>query len=352
MKKFLKFLFKGFISNQEVLDEGKKKPFWMALIFLLVSLIISVVPAFVSIANTSGASVLTSANNASLDTSLVSFSKYLKENNIVLKIQDDGTLDTSVVLNKDGTDKNEYVVSTTRKVDNVDVTYNLLYIRVIQEVDDPSTSVNEETEAISKYQTMYASGKDTLDGKASTTPHSYLLFSKTYVYLATYLNSSSVVNTLAEDGSVSTFATTNATFGGETSGAAGRIISDFYTAGDNYITSTTENWKTLFNDLYHSSKIRYLWSYTGLILALNFGVTLLVALLVMILTRLKSSRGDKLNYFDALKVVFFASLAPAIITLALGFMIPMLAQVGFILCLGLRSTFLGMRAANPDRYNQ
>jgi hypothetical protein len=72
----------------------------------------------------------------------------------------------------------------------------------------------------------------------------------------------------------------------------------------------------------------------------------------MILTRLKSSRGDKLNYFDALKVVFFASLAPAIITLALGFMIPMLAQVGFILCLGLRSTFLGMRAANPDRYNQ
>ena len=71
----------------------------------------------------------------------------------------------------------------------------------------------------------------------------------------------------------------------------------------------------------------------------------------MILTRLKSATGEKLNYLNALQIIAFASLAPAAIGCLLGFVISSFAQIGFVLCLGLRATFLGMKAANPNKQN-
>ena len=93
-----------------------------------------------------------------------------------------------------------------------------------------------------------------------------------------------------------------------------------------------------------------MWTLTGMLASLNLGVTLLLALVVMILTRLKSSTGDKLNYVQALNIISFSALSPALLTVIFGFLISSMAQIGFVLFLGLRATFLGMRAANPDRY--
>ena len=82
MKKFIKFLFKGLVNNEEVIYESKKHPWWAAIIVFILSLVIAVIPSFVQIARIQGAEVLTTTQNASLDTSLVLVRQHLEENNI------------------------------------------------------------------------------------------------------------------------------------------------------------------------------------------------------------------------------------------------------------------------------
>ena len=79
MKKFIKFLFKGLVNNEEVIYESKKHPWWSAAIILILSIVVAIIPSFVSIAKIKGSEVLTSSQNASLDTSLVLVSKHLLE---------------------------------------------------------------------------------------------------------------------------------------------------------------------------------------------------------------------------------------------------------------------------------
>ena len=67
MKKFIKFLFKGLINNEEVINESRHHPWWAALIVGLISVIIAIVPAAVSILNIKGSEILTSSENRSLD---------------------------------------------------------------------------------------------------------------------------------------------------------------------------------------------------------------------------------------------------------------------------------------------
>lgn len=340
MKKFFKFLFKGLISNQEVIDTSNNYPKWAGIIAMIFSAIVAVIPAFTNIANTQGASIMTNTSNASLDTSLVLLSKYLGDNNVDIVIKEDGKLDVTKEINPTGEDKFEYLIKTQDRT--------LLAARVITVVDDPATVENEEVKAIEAYRTMYASGQVKLDSEVNVRPVSNILFSQSYVYVTTYLYTDSVVNTI-EEGVIKTFAPTNSTYAGLTSCAPNTSIKAFFNASnDKPIDICQTKWKTLFNDLYSSSKTQYLWTYSGVVVAINVSVALLVSLLIMILTRLKSSTGTKLNYLEAMNIIGFASICPAILSVLLGFLIPQLTQIGFILTLGLRSTFLGMKASNPQ----
>lgn len=340
MKKFLKFILKGLVSNEEVIEGSKKYPLWAGIIALIFSTILAVIPAFVSIAKTQGSSVITNTSNASLDTSLVLLSKYLGDNNLDITIKENGKLDLTKEINPSGEDKYEYLVKAQGRT--------LLAVRIITTTNNESTVENEEVKAIEKYREMYASGKQTLDGAVSIRPVSNLLFSENYVYLTTYLYTDTAVNTV-EEGTITTFAQTNSTFAGLTKCTPNTSIKSMYNlSNEKPIDICVDKWKTFFNDLYSESKTQYLWSYSSILFSLNVGVTLIVSLLIMILTRLKSATGDKLNYLQALKTVGFASICPSLLTIALGFLIPQLAQIGFILLLGLRSTFLGMKASNPQ----
>ena len=323
MKKFIKFLFKGLVNNEEVIYESKKHPWWAAGLVLLVSLIVAVIPSFVTIAQVKGSEALTASQNASLDTSLVLFSQYLDENNIHIEIDEQGSLNVDAI-NQAGL--KEYSVVAQGK--------ELLVVRVCSNQDAPV------------YTKMYSEGKTSTDDTVKETPRSYLIFTESNVYLTTYLDTEETKNTI-ENGVVTQAASAAYTFVGLNESAKGTDVSSFYASKD--INSCLTHWETFLTDLYKISKIQYLWGYTGVLCAINLGVTLLVSLLTMVLTRLKSATGTKLNYLEALKIISFASLAPALVSILLGLLVPSFAQVGYVLCLGLRSTFLGMKAANPNK---
>jgi hypothetical protein len=321
MKKFFNFLFRGLLSNQEIIDNHKEHSLLSSLIILIVSLLIAVVPSFSSIAKTKGSSVITSSQNASLDTSLVLFSQYIDENNISLGIKDGK-------FYIDSADKEKYFPNGEYSI--VAQERELLAVRICEDAN------------IEAFQTMYAYGRTSLDQTDyNLKPRSYLIISESYFVLATYL--STATNTLNDDGTLSSAASTNATYSGLCSSSKDVEISSFYTL-KNY-DSCISNWETLFNNLYQKSKVRYLWSYTGIISAINVAAVLLIALMLMILSRLKKSSLNKFNFLDSFKIISYASLSPAIIALCLGFIMSAVAGIAFVLCIGIRGTYLSMKAS-------
>ena len=325
MKKFIKFLFKGLVNNDEVIYSSKHHPWWSAVLVLLFSLIIAVIPSFVQIVQVKGSEVLTSSQNASLDTSLVLVSQHLEENNINIAIDEEGKINVTPLIPADK-DYYEYIVTAQDK--------ELLAFAICEEKVATNLIKN------------YSEGKKVSTDAPSEKPLSYLIITEDNVYLTTYLNTSDVKNVI-ENGVVTTAATAAFTFVGLNESAKGTDINSFYATKN--VNDCLAHWETFLTDLYKISKTNYLWGYTGVLTAINVGIVCLVSLLTMILTRLKSATGDKLNYLEALQIVAFASLAPAAIGCLLGFVISSFAQIGFVLCLGLRSTFLGMKAANPNR---
>ena len=327
MKKFIKFLFKGLVNNEEVIYESKKHPWWAAVIVTLFSLIIAVIPSFVQIARVKGAEVLTNAQNASLDTSLVLVSKHLEENKINITIDENGKINVDALIPADKDYYQHTVVAQNKE---------LLIFTICKEQDVTNLTKN------------YSEGKKISTDSVKETPYSYLIITEDKVYLTTYLNTAENKNKI-ENGIISESAKASFTFVGLNESAKGTDINSFYASKD--IETCLDHWETFLNDLYKISKTQYLWGYSGVLTAINLGVMLLVALLTMILTRLKSATGDKLNYLQALQIIAFASLAPAIVGCLLGFIISSFSQIGFVLALGLRSTFLGMKAANPNKSN-
>ena len=325
MKKFIKFLFKGLVNNEEVIYESKKYPWWAAIIVFILSLVIAVIPSFVQIARIQGAEVLTTTQNASLDTSLVLVSQHLEENNIKIEIDEQGKINVNTLIPA-GKDYYQHTVVAQNK--------ELLIFTICKDADATNLAKN------------YSEGKKVSNDIIKETPYSYLIITEDKVYLTTYLNTSKNV---ISNGEITEAAKASYTFIGLNESAKGTDINSFYATKD--IETCLNHWETFLNDLYKISKTQYLWGYTGVLSAINLGVSLLVALLTMVLTRLKSATGEKLNYFNALKIIAFASLAPAAIGCLLGFIISSFAQIGFVLCLGLRSTFLGMKAANPNKQN-
>jgi hypothetical protein len=332
MKKLLKFLGIGLFSNRRLIDESEEHSYISAFVVLFISLILSLLPIFVSVMNTNGGALVTASTNAGMDNTLTVFSKYLSDNkdSINLKIDENGKVDVDNSHFADGT--KEYVVYVKQSVDGVDVDKEVLAVRICSN-DQAST-----------WQQHYAQGKHETNDIVSDTPRSYLIITEDNLYLGSYLNTAT--NTLSEDKlSITTAATLNNSITGFHVNAKN---TDFTTLYGNGYSDATTNWANLLTLEYNTVKYNTLWINLGILLGINAGIVLIVSLLLMILTRLKSSQGVRLNYPQAFKVICFSSLSPAIIGMAIGFFMSMFAQIGFVLCLGLRSTFLSMKASRPD----
>ena len=80
--------FKGLISNQSCVNNGKQAPWWLAIIFALVAIIIPLIPNFVRMSKAYGSSFL-SQGSFGFDRGIAQASIALKNDNKDLVIQGD-----------------------------------------------------------------------------------------------------------------------------------------------------------------------------------------------------------------------------------------------------------------------
>ena len=319
MKKFFVFILKSLFSNKEAI-KGKKQPLWAAFIVAFISLICAALPTVISVASSKGESLVTSSTNSSLDISLPLFSKYLKDESIVLRVQDKELVTTF----------SETVVKAQDK--------ELLAVKYA------STDL-ELKEYQEKYQKHFTFTAD--DGVVTTGPISYVIITNTDFYAVTY--KSGIQNNYNKDGTLKSYASSSSTYSGKINQIDGMDFASFYNKEDGVEAKDNciKQWKTALNKMYKPVRTNYLLLQNGILTALNAGVMIIVTLMLFLLSKLKSNLGEKFTFVEALKVTLYASLSPALLTLILGSFIPMVATIGLVLFLGIRSTFLGMKASTP-----
>ena len=335
MKKF-KFTFKTLYSNQVILDERKSNPWWLALIFLVLSLVCTVVPTMVNGFKTNGSKILTGTNNE-LERGLVLFleekpNMQVDDKGII--IYDPSTITPSSQENPEPMKVNDKVMTFTQDIisgteTQKEETITLVNVYFFPELDPANNSKDNET--LNDIINEYLYKKDPSDtSKFLNVPTSSLIITKSSikVYLFKALNAT-----------VST--TSSAVLEGVLTGVKG---TDFKTAAGSSYDTAKNFWYTFLDEAYRPIKVSQTWISTGVLCGINAVVILMIGVLIFAFTRGKMSSYRDMNFFEGLKSGAYISLSPALISLVLSFLIPSMGTMMFLMIAGLRAMFLIMKA--------
>lgn len=328
----IKFIFSSLFSNDTIINESKKKPWWLAIIMVIVSCVVALIPSITTVLNYNGSDIITRTDNYNLDYSLKTFTyEYLRKDN-----------STAPKLEMSITDG----ILTASSEETIEIKYEDEITLLVSYVKD----ADKLTQRIDTLKTSYPVAA--AEGQKSAL-YNMLLLTQENIYLYVYAKDASC--TYTQTNNMRTVQTSDEPVTVVT--GTFEKISASLTNFNNYYDSTLpaseaydqalEKWTNLFDESYKTVKESAALTSAGVYLLLDLGIVVIMSLTVFFLSRTKSSIR-KFGYFESLKMILFASLSPALLSLILGFLIPSMQTMGFVLFFGLRITWLGMKATSPQ----
>ena len=340
-KRTLGNVFKSIIMNQSCIDGAKESPWWIALIFLLISIVLPVVPITFNYSKTYGASFVASANYG-LDRGLANTTQFLSDNGYEFKV-DGGEMS----FYKDGAQfvPSEDFIASDIINDPVtgSQTYNFLFY-VTNYTGGEFSSLLKKIE-----ETKYESG--TLDSYSDI---------KIYDENATFYTPSFIVLNpytltvgLFKNNSTTLVATTYGNLTWRTT-LEGDILARTLDVDDTLGPVETrdaifDQWKHIFNETYTEAKYKTMWMTSLIYLGVYAGLVLFLGLLIFLLTRGKNNIYRSLSFFTCERIAWWAAFTPAVLGLIFGFIFAnnFLGQMSFIVFVSIRLMWLSMRQLRP-----
>lgn len=366
----VKFFFSTLFSNPNCV-EGRKKPWYAALIIAIVSCFVATLATMVSYFSRSGGSFFTTPNYG-FDTSLVDFEKALNDNDVSMKIENGKMTVVESDWNKMCKDPSG----------NQKAFYGHYYTVNQVTLQPEAGAASDATPTVPTSETktycdlvVYFINNTTLGDKT------------TYTYATEVLlkgedpNFSVLANT-----TVSTFSTNLIVFGEnefsafkKPSGTESVVqaingkydfnvnfnIKDLYKQDMNgkqyeskagtaaYRNEIMTSYQSFFAASWESTKVTVAWQYTGIAYAINFGLIFLFGLMVFLMTRGKNNPFREYTFLDGLKIAAWASICPALLSLA-GFL-SLFAKYSmfiFLFLMGMRMMWMSTRTLRPYQPEQ
>ena len=338
-------VFKSIISNQSCVDGGKEAPWWIAAIFLVLSICLPVIPITVSYSQAYGSSFISSYNYGA-DRGVEKTFESLKADGYTFNITG-GTLSFNKPVSTEPVATDIIHDSSRNTTENPDYQYYNFMVYITDKTGSELTTfinvldtTQYEVGTLNKYDETKQAQYDE-KGTKFYTP-SFIVFTPSTMGMAVYKS---------ED-------TTRAgsSYGGLNwnNTAEGDLITQVLTV-DNTLVGAAKtkavfnNWKSVLNETYIAQKnettlkmsLIYLGVYTGLIVFLG--------LMIFVLTRGKNSVYRYLNVWVCQKIAWWAAFTPAILGMILGFLMAtnMIGQMAFIVLLSLRIMWMSMRQLRP-----
>ncbi len=338
--------FKGIISNQACVDNGREAPWWLAILFALVSVIIPLIPNFVTLDKAYGASFL---NNGTfgMDRGLAEAFVDMKVNNKHLNLQEDGLLHYYEGTTEKTGEATLYQQISTLTTEGSGQEYTFMMYFTTKEGNDLQDFINNKT------GTKYIVG--TITKLSPEDPQDTKYYIPTFIVLtnksliaATYKNQTTTI--------------AGSTYGGldwshtpkgdlvelTTKDLVSTTVEDVKKNRDDWKT-VLGRWVDIYNQTYVNQKNRAKWNTTLIYLGVYAGLIVFLGLMVFLLTRGKNNPFNTLNFWVCQKIAYFLSFTPAVLALILGFILSgnMIGQMAFIMLISLRIMWASMRQLRP-----
>lgn len=343
-KKFLSNFFFGLISNDHAIEGSKSNPWWVALIIALFATVLPVIPITVSQAKTYGASFL-SSNTYRFDQNISDATVQLLKDNKEFKVENKQLTyysDNAAVVTNETTDVTpiyQHLNSSTKQLE-LTIYYTQREKKVL------SNFITEISSKVYKVNSTDVPEEGYEGGKYSP---SFVVLSAGGIY--TRINQDDSVN--VGSGTYTAFSSdwkhfkegfallSNALPAEKTKDQV-----DLTKSED--VSAIFNNWKTYYNKAYITQKTYNTWMTSLLFWGIYVGLVFVLGVLVFLLTRGKNNMFNYLKFFDTQKIVWWASLSPAILGMILGFIFPNFAQMMFIILIGMRVMWISMKQLRPQ----
>ena len=334
MKNF-KLILKSLFSNNATVEGARHRPWYFAVIMFFVSMILALVPIFVTNISKKGADVVSNYSYNMDNLSLI-FSEEIKEKEITLKVNHNDVTDKNY-LSDEGTWSAKYPENVWGFKDK---TYNYYYHKNENSVIDLLAFYLDDmsSEDLSEFAKSLESGHK----EANSNLPSMILMTKSQIVIY-------VCNP-------------------ETGSSIGSIVGDYQSTNVNwdmkqllstrsysnaqeyaqYRAETWDNWKVFYNEIYNHNRLTSTWTTTLIMFAINTVLVFFMGLMVFVLTRGKNNPFRIYTFWESMKVGMWASNMPAVLTCGFGFLLTGFMQVLFALLLGVRVMWLTMKTLGPN----
>ncbi len=343
-KKFLSNFFFGLLSNDHAIEGSKSNPWWVALIIAIFSVLIPVIPITVSQAKTYGASFLDTytyrfdQNIAKATVELAAANKDFKvENKQLTYLENGNPVETNIE-----TDVNPIFSHISESSHQ----YELMVFFTNREKSDLKNYITNISNTTYVYHTT---DKPAEDYSGTIYAPSFVVLSKTGIYTRINQDDSSSVGS----NTYTSYATDWKHFKEGTlliseALPEGKAAGEVDLNNSNDVQSIFKNWREYYNKAYISQKTYNVWMTSLLFFGIYVALEFIMGLLVFLLTRGKNNMFNYLKLIDTEKIVWWASLAPAILAMIVGFIFSNFAQMMFIILLGLRVMWISMKQLRPQ----
>ena len=114
-----------------------------------------------------------------------------------------------------------------------------------------------------------------------------------------------------------------------------------------FVDKVREFWADVMNKSYHPAKVAATWQYTGIFAGIDVGLIVLFGLITFLMTRGKRNPFRIYTFWETQKMAYWASFTPAILSLALGFWLTQYAFIFFMFAYGMRMMWMSMKSMRP-----
>ena len=335
--------FGSLINNAAAIRGAKNGPLWLTIIFFILSLLLPVLPIFITQTNVKGSSFINSYSYG-LEKYVPVLASRLKENKVEMAISEDHYLS----IKEDGKDVaytsygsevpyTSYINEVTKQYDFV------VYIA------DAPTSKEKKTVNTAISAKKYTLGTTTASEltEGTYTP-SYMILYRDGIYVVIYSANSTSPLASSYLGDFKTTKATNTALESllKVTDKDGKEVTKDLT-NTTYTDGVFKNFKEVLNKSYETLKIGNTWGTTGIYLGIFAGLSLIMGFVMWILTRGKNNPNNYYTPWLTMKIAARLGLSPAIITLIAGFFLTQQAPLIFILTLGLRVMWVSMKELRP-----
>ena len=343
-KEIIKDGFGSLVNNASAIRGAKAGPFWLTLVMFILSVLLPVIPLFVSQVTTQGSSFL-SRYSYGLERYVTSIAMDLKDNRLAeFSIDEQHMLTISENGNNVDftgyTHENAYASYLDKNTDQ----YNFMVYVSDATTDKEKSDVNKLIAT-----TYYANGTTNVSADSENVYRpSYMILFKNGVYVAIYGSNTTKALAYSYSADYKTFKAGNdyltqlLTVKDKEGNEVAKSI-----VNDDYVNGVYKNFKKFLDKSYETLKIKNTWITSAIYLGIFFGLSVIMGFLMWLLTRGKNNPNNYYTPWLTMKIQARLGLAPALITLIVGFFLTSYAPMIFIMAIGLRVMWVSMKELRP-----